>query len=58
MYNHWIERRASPTLDGAHVEAYQAAPTSGYNAVTDTALTFERERALPGGSVEIVYGVS
>src|SRR5512132_4158596 len=23
-----------------------------------TALTFERERALPGGSVEIVYGVS
>jgi dihydrofolate reductase len=24
----------------------------------DTGLTFERERALPGGSVEIVYGVS
>jgi dihydrofolate reductase len=25
---------------------------------TDTGLTFERERALPGGSVEIVYAVS
>jgi dihydrofolate reductase len=25
---------------------------------TDAALTFERERALPGGSVEIVYAVS
>jgi hypothetical protein len=24
----------------------------------DTGLTFERERALPGGSVEIVYDVS
>jgi len=24
----------------------------------DTGLTFERERALPGGSVEIVYALS
>jgi hypothetical protein len=24
----------------------------------DAELTFERERALPGGSVEIVYGLS
>ena len=24
----------------------------------DTGLTFERERALPGGSLEIVYAVS